>query len=102
MSSTLGFTVFSLSKFSYKNPPAVGRGGGGWNSQEGEGHLDTLLCSLVLSQLGQASIRPMLAASPRSSRTSELLSASEEEDFYTMFRLHNKIELHEEKWRIQR
>ena len=90
-----------------------------WDPQEGEGHLDTLLRSLVLSQLGQSGDSEVRAEAKRrfdahvsgvtqinpdirAAVYKTVASMGHEEDFNTMVRLHNEAELHEEKCRIQR
>ena len=90
-----------------------------WDPSPGEGHLTTLLRSLVLSQLGQAGDSEVRAEAKRrfdahvsgvtqinpdirAAVYKTVASMGQEEDFNTMVRLHNEAELHEEKCRIQR
>ena len=90
-----------------------------WDPSPGEGHLTTLLRSLVLSQLGQAGDLEVRAEAKRrfDSHVSGaaqinpdireavykiVASMGQEEDFNTMVKLHNDADLHEEKCRIQR
>eukprot|EP00092_Neocalanus_flemingeri_P075261 GFUD01093210.1.p1 GENE.GFUD01093210.1~~GFUD01093210.1.p1 ORF type:complete len:879 (+),score=304.01 GFUD01093210.1:50-2638(+) len=90
-----------------------------WDPVEGEGHLDTLLRSLVITRLGKAGDQEIrqeakcrfdlhasggAQVSPdiRTAVYSVVASMGQEEDYNTMLRLHEEADLHEEKVRIGR
>ena len=90
-----------------------------WEPEAGEGHLTTLMRSLILSELGKAGDREVgqearrrfdqhacgnsqISPDIRAAVYKIVASSGGEEDYNTMVTLHNKAELHEEKCRIQR
>jgi len=90
-----------------------------WDPVEGEGHLTTLLRSLVITRLGKAGDQEIrleakrrfdlhasggaqISPDIRSAVYSIVASMGQEDDYNTMLRLHKEAELHEEKSRIAR
>jgi len=90
-----------------------------WDPVEGEGHLTTLLRSLVITRLGKAGDQEIrleakrrfdlhasggaqISPDIRSAVYTIVASMGQEEDYNTMLRLHKEAELHEEKSRIAR
>jgi len=90
-----------------------------WDPAPGEGHLDTLLRSIILSELGKSGDQEIRAEAKRrfdahvsgvslispdirGAVYKVVASMGQEEDYNTMVKLHNEADMHEEKCRIQR